>query len=120
MFPQSPVPAQKELIPQQCNADEVVSYEKLLTQYLNYWRNRLVERTIAYHEAVARRRANPKETVNTNGGPMTITTIVAARVAPVVEASAAVKTIEEMLASKDFSVFFSEDKVMMPLDLGDE
>lgn len=78
--------------------DKEISYEEFITRRLNESRANLVERTNAYYEAVARRKEDPKQIVITQGGPLSITAIVTARVSPVAEARARVAVYEQMLA----------------------
>lgn len=101
-------------------ADKVLDYKDLITRKLNYWRAQLVERTAAYHESVARRKIDPKATINTNTGPLTITKIIEIRIPPVIEARACVEVYEAMLEEAVKGTVqerWSDEQVVVPIDL---
>lgn len=86
--------------------DKVLSYEETIARLLNFWKNRLVRRTVEYHAAAAWRDESPGEIVYTGINPQngektgkSISAIMEARMQVVAEARHYVLVLEKIFAA---------------------
>lgn len=106
--------------------DKNISYGEHIQRLLNFWRSKLVRRTVEYHEAVSRREEKPDDMItvtNARGeaSQLSITQIVERRVNPVREARSYVKTLERMLEAANRSglelePMWSDEQVLFPAE----
>lgn len=99
--------------------DKLITAKEFLTQKLNIWNERLIERTAFYHEASLRLKENPRLVVQTqHQGKVAIAEVVEMRINAVTEARAWVKTLEDMLkeeAEGTLAARWSDDQIKNPM-----
>lgn len=96
-------------------ADTITPLEDVLTRKLNYYNAVMIERSINYHEALARFESNPNTIINTQEGPKTIEAIALLRLTLLTEIVSTVETAQLMLeAAKadDVSKYWTGDALL--------